>query len=811
MDYAKYAYVKAKELEEQIVLPNSANKNATIEFVTPVMNMQLTSSVDIPLGKVNLLGDVCFQLKVVSSALVEGSIAVELLLDEVSVITETRTLAEGENQTILTKAYRASKPTAANLSARVTITSSSFTCQIKNCGLVVWGDIAEINTPASADIRALALDGQAIVSYCDEGKIYAATTAVAEKSFLPTDFSFVASGISHCFAKHKTSGDIYFFRVDSAGSLYYCNHTKSTSEVKLDDGVSWVSARCCPQTFKEDILITYIKNGKPCYKNFTNATVGSCLQFNLPSGSYSKVEVADAPTSAKMYVICTHTNGSNYILMSAEEDDLSRFTEHLLSCYALVVHRYVNLKGAQNKMYDTLSAKALFEVIDTLVDYDQLLKHISEGLQAEAAMSVKNYEIIDGIDYKITVNQLVPGSEPGRMAYGGSCTEFTPAKFDFDDTTIPLIDNGWLDRWPFNQIKPCLFSSGVLLGYLDPNNYANYIDGTAAPITDQANDVMVEFPKIYYKIEHDWDGKTTIEECQKSTYTISISDVPRSGYCCYAHTRAGVEYDKIYISAYENRVNTNGVVCCSGVSPSSLITHKELLLKLSQFKGDKYTTFNYHACVMLQLLYLLMFRDTRSITTIGLGYSGTATLRSGMLNTSGMYLARSKTKSTGNTKIFGLESLVMGISTMVDGIVYTDDCEYLVIDNTNPDSIHSNEGEGYLKVATGTPSKEFGVLKMVLPDTRWGFLPMQIDTNATLMNPINDLYDCSAQVCTLPESNYMASNTTITNMWCEFGGRGNDNCKYGMFSVCADASYNVTKRTYNERLMCWPTEAITNK
>ena len=39
-----------------------------------------------------------------------------------------------------------------------------------------------------------------------------------------------------------------------------------------------------------------------------------------------------------------------------------------------------------------------------------------------------------------------------------------------------------------------------MLGYLNPNDYTKYEDGTSAPITTVGKDVMVEFPKRGYKI-----------------------------------------------------------------------------------------------------------------------------------------------------------------------------------------------------------------------------------------------------------------------------------------------------------------------
>ena len=55
------------------------------------------------------------------------------------------------------------------------------------------------------------------------------------------------------------------------------------------------------------------------------------------------------------------------------------------------------------------------------------------------------------------------------------------------------------------QLSRCLFKDGgVVVGYLNPNNYAQFEDGSAADITSGTDgDVMVEFPKMYIKISRD--------------------------------------------------------------------------------------------------------------------------------------------------------------------------------------------------------------------------------------------------------------------------------------------------------------------
>ena len=50
--------------------------------------------------------------------------------------------------------------------------------------------------------------------------------------------------------------------------------------------------------------------------------------------------------------------------------------------------------------------------------------------------------------------------------------------------------------------KPCLYKNGKVLSYLDETNYARTIYGSGIDIINESSgDIMIEFPKLAYKIE----------------------------------------------------------------------------------------------------------------------------------------------------------------------------------------------------------------------------------------------------------------------------------------------------------------------
>ena len=95
----------------------------------------------------------------------------------------------------------------------------------------------------------------------------------------------------------------------------------------------------------------------------------------------------------------------------------------------------------------------------------------------------------------------------------------------------------WAD---FFGYKPCLFKDGKVVRYLNPNNYAQFEDGTPADITSgDAGDVMVEFPRRGIKISK-----------SESIITVSMTDNPDDpDFTYYAHSRGDSRRDYFYLGA----------------------------------------------------------------------------------------------------------------------------------------------------------------------------------------------------------------------------------------------------------------------
>jgi hypothetical protein len=87
----------------------------------------------------------------------------------------------------------------------------------------------------------------------------------------------------------------------------------------------------------------------------------------------------------------------------------------------------------------------------------------------------------------------------------------------YADDALGMIkgSSSWDNMSIFKQIKPCVFQSGQVNYYLNPNDWTQKADGTEANLTGEDGDVMIEFPKFAYKIK-------TVND----TITVSVSTNP---------------------------------------------------------------------------------------------------------------------------------------------------------------------------------------------------------------------------------------------------------------------------------------------
>ena len=299
------------------------------------------------------------------------------------------------------------------------------------------------------------------------------------------------------------------------------------------------------------------------------------------------------------------------------------------------------------------------------------------------------------------------------LTYTDGAIGFTPA----------LGNNGtfnagsWADKFPFNAIKPCLFLNGIVNYYLNPNNYAQKIDGvTASDITSSTDgDVMIEFPKIYWKFE-------TIG----TDLYIRYSDVQiDSTYKCLAHMRGTTEKDKCYISAYMGYSLSSKLRSLSGKTPTVSQTIGAFRT-LAQANGSGYDQMAYYPLLMLQVLYIIMFKNRDSQTALGRGYvdGNTAAIVTGGTNAKGMFYGETTGKL--QNKFCGIEDFFGNVRYWIDGFFSNASRNMLIANQTFNDT-----GSGYVDHGVGVVANIGGYIDTIQGGTETGFVVKTVAGSVT--------------------------------------------------------------------------------
>ena len=343
----------------------------------------------------------------------------------------------------------------------------------------------------------------------------------------------------------------------------------------------------------------------------------------------------------------------------------------------------------------------------TLVTNDKtIVGAINEVASNSGGSSAKVYGI------KIDTTNSNPET---ALTYIDDATDFTPARMNF--TTDTFEYGSWANKFPFNQIKPCLFKDGTVVGYLNPNDYSKFVDGTSADITSgNSGDVMIEFPIVYWKFN-------TLGNYLYIRYSDTKID---DGYKCLAHMRGAEVRDKCYVSAYLGYELNGKLRSLSGKTPTASKTIGAFRT-LSQANGAGYDQMAYYQLLMLQVLYIVMFKDRDSQTALGQGYvdGNSSSTTTGQLNNKGLFYGETTGKV--QMKCFGIEDFYGNMFYWVDGVA-TNASRNVLLANQN----FNDSGSGYTtSIPSGFTSDSGGYISQIQGTTESGFIMKTASGSAT--------------------------------------------------------------------------------
>ncbi|MBY6842736.1 hypothetical protein [Clostridium botulinum] len=298
------------------------------------------------------------------------------------------------------------------------------------------------------------------------------------------------------------------------------------------------------------------------------------------------------------------------------------------------------------------------------------------------------------------------------LTYTDMAVGFTPANGNNGDFQY----GSWEGKFPFNKIKPCLYKDGEVNYYLAPNDYTKKIDDSDSDvISGDDGDVMVEFPKIYWKFER-------IGTDIYIRYSNAKID---DDYKCLAHMRGDIENDKCYISAYLGFEMSSKLRSLSDKIPTGEKTIS-VFRDLAQANGEKYNQMAYFQLLMLQVLFIVMFKNRDSQTALGKGYvnNNQGAISTGNTNAKGLFFGENTGKM--QNKFCGIEDFWGNYTYWIDGL-YCDGNRNILIGNKE----FNDKSEGYVDYGKGGTSDISGYLSDIQGTTEKGFLAKEAKGSET--------------------------------------------------------------------------------
>lgn len=232
-----------------------------------------------------------------------------------------------------------------------------------------------------------------------------------------------------------------------------------------------------------------------------------------------------------------------------------------------------------------------------------------------------------------------------------------------DDAVGMTAGSADWDAW-FGEY-PVLFQNGAEVVKLNPNNFAQDINGTARDITSgSAGDVMIAFPRRGLKIS-----------TSGNIITVSMTDDPnKSGFSYYAHQRGSTDKNVFYLGAYKGSEVSSKLRSLSGKTPAvnkTIGSFRTLARNnggSNGIGGSGYDQSGWYQLIYRQAMYVLKYKNLNSQSEVGKGYTGGgASVSTGATNINGMTYG-DKSSATSRVKLFGIEDFWGNVWEWIDGM-----------------------------------------------------------------------------------------------------------------------------------------------
>ena len=278
-------------------------------------------------------------------------------------------------------------------------------------------------------------------------------------------------------------------------------------------------------------------------------------------------------------------------------------------------------------------------------------------------------------------------------------------------STTAFNDNGWLNVFPFNKIRPVVLdNTGEVIAEVNKNNFKQRIDGSS--VTSSEN-IFIEIPPVYWKIEKVGNNVEVRWSEEKVDNT----------YKALAHSRGSILKGNLYVGAYQ--ASSSGVKLFSTHSSSITISNmtNSTIDTFASNVGSGFRNFTYYTTLLLQILFVGMFKTLNS-QNIMYGRSS-ATQTTGGTDEKGMYYGDSA-NNTNSIKFMGIENLWGNYYTAVSGIAVRSNSLVAINDGT----VSNSENNSYPITVSGSFYSSLHYPKEYSATTEGGFLSISSSTGS---------------------------------------------------------------------------------
>ncbi len=692
MNYGKLAYLKVSELEKEMAYDGSKQIQSSaldcFELENDNFNENISSNFSLEFATItpSNSSDCCIFLKFKITATTATTVTLNLTFDDMLVSTYTRNIGVGESEVSISSVGSGVITDVGTLAVSI---STTMPVVANGYHLMVIGASTTIATK-NIELKATVFGNNVSISYIKNKKIYYYQCGLDEINLNSAEWIEYKPAKTHsvCYDIYNSNNLLTFVYVGLDDKLYL-SRVNENEETLIDENVCSVCVGNSNNTEDASLYIVYIKNGEVVYKTLKNQLLSNIQSMGLPNAKYITVSSL-VSESQKSYIIATDENFNNYICSSVMAPDIAKLIENVKFDISLTLNTFVRPLSKDNSI-EYLSYELAFTALClTIADKVYQFKDIT-NLNLECNVKFDCFEVddLDFIKYGVEFNTLSENNaDPiGNCVYVDDCANFTPALITYNlaGGEEPVFsENSWEDKWPFNQIKPCLMKDGQVVHYLNPINLTESEDGTVTNIditSGESGDVMVEIPKIYFRIN----------ETPDKVWQFKITNKKRFGYFCRGHMIKGKEVDKIYIGVYPSTfINNKAYSISNGLKAYADYLSVGELRAYSQNKGENYEMPNLHVSLMLQMLFIIYFKSISYKLSVGIGYgvsNSTSYKYTGLSDSypskTYAYLQYTNQKVD---RLFNIEGFGSFANYCLDG-VYATETTFAILDH---DSRHNN-------------------------------------------------------------------------------------------------------------------------